>query len=135
MPSTATLPVHRAPRLTPSQQQALDQRMLPFMLRFGGRHNVRVQEVADELRLSDDFIRDLVENQELEYVAAKSAKGGSRNTYVILTRSVILWMLKNSNVSVDVWREDVRQLVSLWGAEELRYVAGLCQASLERIAR
>jgi hypothetical protein len=121
--------------LTPAQQAALDQRMLPFMLRFGGRANVRVQEVANELRMSPDFIRDLVECGELEFIAARSGKGKTDGrTYVILTRSVILWMLRNSNVSPDVWREDVRQLIGLWSVEELRYAGALINSHLERMA-
>jgi hypothetical protein len=127
------LPTYRTPALTPGQHRALDQGLLPFMLKFGGRAKVSVREAASELRLSEDFIRDLCQVGELEYIRA-GAKGEAKK-YIILTRSLILWCLKNSNVNGDDLHESLRQLVALYDAPVLRFVVALANARLERLTR
>ena len=78
------------PKLTPRQREAVQQGLLPFMLRFGGRAWIRVGEAANEFRLSPKFFYERLDLDVFEKIAAGKS-------YVLSTRSVLLWALVNSN--------------------------------------
>ena len=124
---------YTAPKLTPRQQALVDGGLLPFMLRFGGRTTVRIDEVAKEISMSPDFLRDLVTIGAVEYVAAKAK--GERPTYILTTRSVLLWLLANSNVDAAEWEDTVAQWLALQPRAALQKIAALVHARLERTAR
>jgi hypothetical protein len=122
-----------APQLTAKQLAAVEQGLFPFMLRFGNRAWVRVRDAASELGLSEDFFRSLIDLGELECIAA-GAKG-DRKTYTIATRSLILWMLRHSNIDPAEHLELVRDFLHQQPAAVLRQVIALAQARLDRLSR
>jgi hypothetical protein len=124
---------YAAPDLTPRQRELLNQGRLPFLLRFGGRTHVNASEISKETGLSPDLFYDLVQIGKLEVIKA-SAKGKSdRKTYVFTTRSVILWMLSNSNLDETTFAEDFRLLVDLQPRAVLEDMLRIVQARLARI--
>lgn len=127
------LRAYREPKLTPAQQAALDQGLLPFMLRYGGRDKVRVSEAAAELRLSRDFICDLVTTGQVEAIEA-TAKG-DRPTYIITARSLILWALAHSNVDAQTWTDTVRDFVALLSRPQCEQLAAFAAARAARLTR
>ncbi len=122
---------YASPDLTRRQRELLDQGFLPFMLRFGGKANVRADEISAETGLSTDFFYDLGQLGKLEIIKAKAK--GERPTYVFSTRSVILWMLTNSNLDEVNFAEHFRDLVALQPRAVLEEMQRITQARLNRI--
>lgn len=129
---------YSAPKLTTAQQAALDQGLLPFMLRFGGRDKVRVSEAAAELRMSPDFICDLCKTGAVECIeaSAKATKGRQQQvTYIITVRSLILWMLTHSNIDALTWTDTVRDFVALLNKPQCEQLIALASARVTRLSR
>ena len=119
------------PKLTARQQQLVQQGMLPFMLRFGGRPMVRAHEIAAETGLSRDLFYDLAELGELEVLRA-GTRGTSDKRIVFTTRSVLLWMLTQSNVEAHDWESVLTQWLNLQPRAAKERIAALAQAALAR---
>lgn len=121
---------YTAPKLTPTQQRALDQGEFNFLCPFKGAF-LRPDQVASCIGRKLSFVYQMIEEGKLEVHAPQDRK---KQRYVITKRSVLALQAKTANYNPADFTPWLEDLVNQLSAEQLQTLVQLATARRARMS-
>lgn len=127
---------YERPKLSAGQERAVQLDLFGFLVKLRMRDVITAREAAEILRVSPDFIRDLISLGTFETFELK-AKGKKKSApeYRLTVKSFLIYVARTSTLSPEDWHDLVATFIDKLDVRSLDLVLDLATRRKTRLTR